>query len=59
MGTAARGLLDAEVLNRKPGSLFPDSSSTASFDANPSVRFGNAVASDPEDFGAKFGHYKK
>ncbi len=48
-----------EVLERKAGSLFPEAAPAASQDANPSVRFGNAVASDPEDFGAKFGHYKK
>lgn len=39
--------------------LFPQSSSSGSFDANanPSVRFGNAVAATPEEFGERFGHY--
>lgn len=39
--------------------LFPQSSSSGSFDANtnPSVRFGNAVAATAEEFGERFGHY--
>lgn len=59
MGTAAHSHIDPAVLKRKPGQLFPEDSSQHGSDANPSVRFANAIATDSEDFGAKFGHYKK
>lgn len=59
LGTAAHSLIDPAVLRRKPGQLFPEEGSHHSSDANPSVRFGDAVAADREDFGAKFGHYNR
>lgn len=52
MGGKAQGLRKGAT-----ASLFPQSSSAGSFDANPSVRFGNAVATTPEEFGELFGHY--
>jgi hypothetical protein len=53
MGGNAQGLP-----KRTAALLGPDSDTSGSgHDANPSVRFGNAVAASAEEFGERFGHY--
>jgi hypothetical protein len=53
MGGNAQGLP-----KRTAALLGPDSDTSSSgADANPSVRFGNAVAASAEEFGERFGHY--
>lgn len=53
MGGNAQGLP-----KRTAALLLPESDTSSSGgEANPSVRFGNAVATTSEEFGAKFGHY--
>lgn len=50
---------NAQGLPKRTAPLFGSDSdvSSSGADANPSVRFGNAVAASAEEFGERFGHY--